>query len=1370
MPIECVRLTFVWPGSPPQRADLLLRGPAGTTWAQVRPLVASALAADGLSITGQLATALREVDEAVPLGRPPLIDGAVLGTGAPEEEIVPDLGLLVAEVRHGPDAGRTIALTAGRHSLGRCLAPGAPGASTLALRDPNVSRAQAEIVVGPLGLSLVESGSINGTRVDGQPVRSQVGLSLGSRIDAGASQLVIAVAGDDRPWPVEFVEPEPLLLRLPAAPEPPPSPVFPWLALGLGLGVSLLLATVLHSALFLLLGLASPVLALGQVLTDVRARRSKLTRDQQVHRAASAAVLERAQQALHHEQLARQQIGDAINVLAAARRPRWAPIPPGRAIVTLGRGTVRSGVSLDQGAGPTVLDLPEAPLTVDLLRGCSTIAGPRAQRLGVARFVVGQLVARLPPDHLQLMVATDQADDWEWTTWLPHARPGGDLQPECHAMVATGPGRVATLMAALRRCTAERSTRSAAEADAEPPTQVLLCWDLPGPPPDVADESLGLHVVRLAASCEAADHPDQALGTVMEVDSTARLRVRTPTSQHAGHADLVAPWWSQRLARALAARPAPSARPTTSEHPAARRGRALLPVEVRLSELLDDGLDAGSLRRAWAAPARPRVPVGVTEFGTAWLDLGGTGPHLLVAGTTGAGKSQLLRTLVAGLAIRNRPDNLALLLVDYKGGAAFGACTRLPHTTGLVTDLDQELTTRALLSLRAEITRRERLLAEHGAADFAEYAQVQTHWQGAAGPEPPRLARLVVVVDEFRALAEDLPDFVTGLVRLAAVGRSLGVHLVLATQRPAGVVSADIRANVTTRIALRVADQVESRDVVECPDAARLPASLPGRAVMRVGSEPPQVMQCARVDLPAGTPLPDVRLVPARQVGDPVPALPRSSADRLAVRPLSELDQLVLTARTVCTADGIAAAPAVWWPPLPEVLPADALPPGQAMSGLALGLLDDPAGQWQGPIAWLPERDGALAVIGSPGSGRTTTLRRLVRAAAQVGPVWVVDGAGTLRAEADRPGVIGVANLADLEHAGRLLASAAQHRPGLLVVHAWEAVMRHWQLEAPALYDDLLTVASGGHVQLVVSGGRGVLSGALGAMCTSRLVMRLADRADCGLLGLSRAELPSRWPAGRGLLTRPGVEGVRQVQVALPGSTAAADPNTLPTAGRRVVPLPYRVCSAECPAASTTAAEVLLGRADQGWAAWDTARFSTLLIAGRAGSGRSSALSHLARSAAAHSWSVCTGTEPFTLHASDTLLVLVDSDDSQEHSDRALTLLESAPRGVRVLVAVASELPEPAAFGVVAHPLLARVAAAGHGIVLNPVSGRDGELLGVRVPVLGAPRPGRGVLTAGTALTPVQLLSYDGDSIESKIRIEPCGAQRAGRKTGNVDT
>lgn len=236
------------------------------------------------------------------------------------------------------------------------------------------------------------------------------------------------------------------------------------------------------------------------------------------------------------------------------------------------------------------------------------------------------------------------------------------------------------------------------------------------------------------------------------------------------------------------------------------------------------------------------MPIGIAADGPFTLDIRRDGPHALVAGTTGAGKSELLQTIIASLAVANRPDALNFVLIDYKGGSAFMDCARLPHTVGMVSDLDAHLTERALASLAAELKRREEILFETGTKDIEDYNDTR---RLRPGLEP--MARLVLIIDEFASLVAELPDFIAGLVDIARRGRSLGVHLILATQRPAGVVSQDIRANTNLRIALRVTDSTESTDVIEAPDAGAIAKSTPGRAYVRSGAQSLVAVQSARI-------------------------------------------------------------------------------------------------------------------------------------------------------------------------------------------------------------------------------------------------------------------------------------------------------------------------------------------------------------------------------------------------------------------------------------------------------------------------------------------------------------------------------------------
>ncbi|WP_062516067.1 FtsK/SpoIIIE domain-containing protein [Demequina gelatinilytica] len=349
-----------------------------------------------------------------------------------------------------------------------------------------------------------------------------------------------------------------------------------------------------------------------------------------------------------------------------------------------------------------------------------------------------------------------------------------------------------------------------------------------------------------------------------------------------------------------------------------------LPRMVRWAEL-----EPGPAAEDPTAGAPFATALGRGLDGPVVLDLDRDGPHALVAGTTGAGKSALLETLVAGLAHGHAPARLAVALIDLKGGAGLGPCAALPHTCGLLTDLEPASARRALLGLAHELRQRKAALARAGCASWAQWV--------ARDPSDRPPPRLLVVVDEFQELGAMDPGFLPELARLAAQGRSLGMHLVLATQRPAGVVTPAIRANVSTVIALRTANAAESQDLVGDASAAALPASAPGRAVV--------VTPYARVAMQTALPLAQAR-PPARPRARPEPA-----------------GAGLVHAATVRWA-GAARPPRLWLDPLRgDERPA----PG------ALGWIDLPAERAREPLRWDPA-SGPLVVVGPRGSGRSAAL------------------------------------------------------------------------------------------------------------------------------------------------------------------------------------------------------------------------------------------------------------------------------------------------------------------------------------------------------------------------------------------------------------
>lgn len=603
----------------------------------------------------------------------------------------------------------------------------------------------------------------------------------------------------------------------------------------------------------------------------------------------------------------------------------------------------------------------------DLLAdGAVAVVGPAETARSVARAIVADLAVQGRP--VQVLGTTRH---WTWCRWITTpgpvwSGPGHDPDtpgPEDTAQDATPP-----------RATTARTTRA---------------------PVLVVDHGTR-HDHTAARRATARGALAVVLGTTTGCRTVVtvragRLHVTGPGTRRRTRPLVgVTAAWADHLARRLAGARHLGRTPDTLRGHRTPTDIAHLPDDVPLGSLHD--LDAATTGSTGPRSGRWAVPLGRTTTGTITWDLVADGPHLLVAGTTGSGKSELLRSLVLGLALQHPPAHLMLGLVDFKGGAGLGGLTGLPHVVGQVTDLDAALAARALAGLQAELRHRKATLAEHGVADISALA-------------PGTVPRLVVVVDEFRALVDDLPDLLPGLVRIAAQGRSLGVHLVLATQRPAGAVNADMRANVTARLALRVTDPLESRDVVDCPDAAALPVDRPGRAILRVGSGAPVPLQCAHTGpgrqatfvrraptfgRPGGSPRRG-RAGDTAAVGEPGPrrrhgrhrthdvggaGAPEAPAEGPAPDGTAELVAAIRREH-----GGSSPHPPLWLPPLPDlVAPADLTDGDEPAAGLPLALGDLPEQRRRRVVRWDPA-EGNLAVLGHARSGRTTVLTALAVAA-----------------------------------------------------------------------------------------------------------------------------------------------------------------------------------------------------------------------------------------------------------------------------------------------------------------------------------------------------------------------------------------------------
>ncbi|WP_144719959.1 FtsK/SpoIIIE domain-containing protein [Agrococcus jejuensis] len=387
----------------------------------------------------------------------------------------------------------------------------------------------------------------------------------------------------------------------------------------------------------------------------------------------------------------------------------------------------------------------------------------------------------------------------------------------------------------------------------------------------------------------------------------------------------------------------------------------------RQNNTIIDRSGAQQPRMKKAGNLRAVMGQGATDAMT--LDLRTQGPHALVGGTTGAGKSEFLQAWVLGMAAAHSPDRVTFLFVDYKGGSAFADCVELPHCVGLVTDLSPHLVRRALTSLRAELHHREHLFNRKKVKDLLELEKRR---------DPDCPPALVLVIDEFAALAGEVPEFVDGVVDIAQRGRSLGIHLIMATQRPAGVIKDNLRANTNLRVALRMADESDSKDVVDDPVAGTFDPSIPGRGIAKTGPGRLVPFQSAYA---GGWTEEDVVQTADVQVAE----LRFGSLVRWEREQQVEVDEDAdpgpndqkRIVRTLIDAVGEAGIPAPrrpWLDDLERTVDIRDLPIHDDRR-ILLGKADIPERQLQEPMYFLPDRDGSLLVYGTSGAGKSSVLR-----------------------------------------------------------------------------------------------------------------------------------------------------------------------------------------------------------------------------------------------------------------------------------------------------------------------------------------------------------------------------------------------------------
>ncbi|MDD1477037.1 FtsK/SpoIIIE domain-containing protein [Arthrobacter sp. H16F315] len=1247
-------------------------------------------------------------------GKVPLVAGAVLVDGAAPPTIE-DPATLVLTVHSGPGAGLIFPLRRGRFRIGR-------SGTEIVIPDAELSREHARLDVTDSAVSLVDLGSANGVRVDGRKVQAAP-VSTGSAIRCGGSSMSL-VFGDtlDAGIPASAGSDisAPLVLSNPAAHSNRAALL---LAAGLPLCLGVGLAVLTGMWVFLAFTALSAVSILVPVFSGRRQRRE-----------LRAAVAAAARQDSDRRRRAAPSAGElslGARFLAADRGVSSA-IATGPVWLRLGQAPQRANIGLeppDSGFQPPLLGL--VPVTLNPATRLTTVRGPETAVSGLVRSCLLQLASYPAAGRTRILVHGPTPSLYA-ARFLPavvlSAQETSTLE-----ILATGPGPgyergvlvIVTTMGRDRLC-------SAAERHG---WQVFHCAEGPA---------------------------TAAAGSVLEL--TERTAVLS-----SGHSavefipDLVPAGVFDRACRRLGGQIPEQAPP---------KG---LPDACYMAGLMQ--ASAAEISARWASSANaPGLPVlvGVGTSGPLWLDLQTDGPHFLVAGTTGSGKSELLRTLAVGLVGHYPPDRVNLLFIDFKGGSGLRPLAALSHCVGLLTDLDQGEVARTLVSLRAEVRHREELLDAYRAADLIAYESLQ--------PAAPPLPHLVLIIDEFRMLVDEAPEALAELMRVAAIGRSLGIHLIMATQRPQGAVSADIRANVTSRVALRVQSELESLDIINSRLAAAIPIARPGRAYLVRGSEAPEEFQTATTTPPPseadGWPtVMEVREFLNRAAVEP-------SAARAASPPSLAITHLTETVRAAWAASGGTEPRRPVAAPLPGKVP---FPTDGSRGRIRLGLLDLPREQRVAEFGWHPGTHGHLGLIPGLNGGADAVLELIVNqllGCDDESHMYLLDATGSFSAMSTAARVGAVVGLHELRRAARVLERVSEEmnrRLGLahpadlpvlvLVLCGWGSWVSAFRAGPLAWAEDLVhnIVRDGGRV------GIAVLAAGERELVTARFFAAVPNRIflPAGLTEEARFAWP-RLPAGGTAGDRVVVFGPMSVSPSPSGHVGQLFGPRPPAVGGeaclsrirpfRIEPLPPRVTVSEVHARSGPAGAGSSGATHRPGPAASSGQLclgvqgdelcavgiplppgAVLAVLGGHLSGKSSLLSALPGLNPTATWlrpPSATDLEGYWAGTYDAALagaldpaavLLADDLDLQSaETNRRLVLLNNL--GWRVVLTAGFN---PAIRQRV--PLTQNAAGYGRGVLLAPRSVLDGDLFGVRFDLEPSPPPGRAVLISEGRARAVQL-------------------------------
>ncbi|MGO2660331.1 type VII secretion protein EccCa [Mycetocola reblochoni] len=709
--------------------------------------------------------------------------------------------------------------------------------------------------------------------------------------------------------------------------------------------------------------------------------------------------------------------------------------------------------------------VPELPVSLFLRRLADIrLGGDDDAARGMVRALLAQAVTLHAPDELRVAVCASPANaaQWDWVKWLPHVQhPGAQDGAGSARMFATDGAEFADMI------DDELSTRSRFEPGTSPTAEepyYLVVFDGLAPAPGSRLSGSGYRCVTTIGLGTGAGAADGA-GLLLELAEDTAQMVRLDRTEGVQRTPLCRPdRMSLTAATALARVIAPYRSGGAAEGGEPMVADFELPTLLGIDDI--EQWDPSAHLRDEPSRDRLRIPLGVDERGRpVELDIkeaaqGGMGPHGLLIGATGSGKSELLRTLVLGMAMTHSSETLNFVLVDFKGGATFLGLDELPHVSALITNLADEATlvTRMQDSLAGELNRRQEYLRSAG-----NYSSLLEHEKARlAGAPLEAMPTLFIIVDEFSELLASNPDFAELFVMIGRLGRSLGVHLLLASQRLEDGRMTKLESHLSYRVGLRTFSAMESRSVIGVPDAHQLP-NAPGNGYLRSDVATLTRFKAAYVSGLYRRRTREERQEEVRQQvvvfgveAAPVPlhepaataADPGRGADGAPVpaeRPSDETERTVMST-IVDKLVGIGPpAHQVWLPPLADPPSLDQLLPpllpdegrglhaigwtGSGALGVPIGVVDRPYEQTRELYEVdLSGAGGNVGIAGGPQSGKTTLLRTLVSALAlthtpaEVQFYCIDFGGGGLATLEGLPHLGGIATRRQAERVSRTIA------------------------------------------------------------------------------------------------------------------------------------------------------------------------------------------------------------------------------------------------------------------------------------------------------------------------------------------------------------